>query len=290
MRTIWNGSISFGLVNIPVGMALATKPAARQSDVSFRMLHRECGTPIKNKRWCPQHDREVSNDEIVKGWEVAKGQFVFVEDSDLEALETADDSRTIAITRFVELEQVDPIYFDRTYYLAPAEAAAQRRPYVLLLDAMKETNTAAVGKFVRQGAEHFCLIRPKGNALALETLFLAEDVRSAAEIEEAVEVIEVKDTELELARQVINSLAADFDESELVSDYRHDLKALLEAKLAGEEIAAPEPVAETAPVVDLMEALKASVAEAQGKKPAKAAKKTKAASSGGSRRKVAARK
>ena len=291
MKTIWNGSISFGLVNIPVGMALATKPAARQSDVSFRMLHRECGTPIKNKRWCPQHDREVSNDEIVKGWEVAKGQFVFVEDADLEALSTADDSRTIAITRFVELDQVDPIYFDRTYFLAPADAAAQRRPYVLLLEAMKETNTAAVGKFVRQGAEHFCLIRPKGNALALETLFLAEDVRSQAEIEEAVEEIDVKDAELELARQVIGSLAADFDPGELVSDYRRDLKALLDAKLAGEEIAAPEPVEEKAPVMDLMEALRASVAEAQGKKPAKAgAKKTKAASSGGSRRKVAARK
>jgi DNA end-binding protein Ku len=288
MRTIWNGSISFGLVNIPVGMALATKPAARQSDVSFRMLHRECGTPIKNKRWCPQHDREVANDEIVKGWEVAKGQFVLIEDSDLEALETADDSRTIAITRFVELDQVDPIYFDRTYFLAPADAVAQRRPYVLLLEAMKETNTAAVGKFVRQGAEHFCLIRPKGNALALETLFLAEDVRSQAEIEEAVEEIDVKDAELELARQVIGSLAADFDPQELVSDYRRDLKALLEAKLAGEEIKAPEPVEEKAPVIDLMEALKASVAEAQGKKPA--AKKTKAASSGGSRRKVAARK
>ena len=291
MKTIWNGSISFGLVNIPVGMALATKPAARQSDASFRMLHRECGTPIKNKRWCPQHDREVSNDEIVKGWEVAKGQFVFVEDADLEALSTADDSRTIAITRFVELDQVDPIYFDRTYFLAPADAAAQRRPYVLLLEAMKETNTAAVGKFVRQGAEHFCLIRPKGNALALETLFLAEDVRSQAEIEEAVQEIDVKEAELELARQVIGSLAADFDPGELVSDYRRDLKALLEAKLAGEEITAPEPVEEKAPVIDLMEALKASVAEAQGKKPAKAAaKKTKTASSGGSRRKVAARK
>ncbi len=287
MRTIWNGSISFGLVNIPVGMALATKPAARQSDVSFRMLHRECGTPIKNKRWCPQHDREVSNDEIVKGWEVAKGQFVVVEDADLEALSTADDSRTIAITRFVELDQVDPIYFDRTYFLAPAEAAAQRRPYVLLLEAMKETNTAAVGKFVRQGAEHFCLIRPKGNSLALETLFLAEDVRSQAEIEEAVEEIDVKEAELELARQVIGSLASEFDPQELVSEYRRDLKALLEAKLAGEEIAAPEPVEEKAPVVDLMEALRASVAEAQEKKPAK---KTKAASSGGSRRKVAARK
>jgi DNA end-binding protein Ku len=290
MRTIWNGSISFGLVNIPVGMALATKPAARQSDVSFRMLHRECGTPIKNKRWCPEHDREVGSDEIVKGWEVAKGQFVVVDDADLEALSTADDSRTIAITRFVELDQVDPIYFDRTYFLAPADAAAQRRPYVLLLEAMKETNTAAVGKFVRQGAEHFCLIRPQGNALALETLFLAEDVRSQAEIEEAVEEIDVKDAELELARQVIASLASDFDPQELVSEYRRDLKALLEAKLAGEEIAVPEPVEEKAAVVDLMEALRASVAEAQGKKPAKASKKTKAASSGGSRRKVAARK
>jgi len=277
MRTIWNGSISFGLVNIPVGMALATKPAARQSDVSFRMLHRECGTPIKNKRWCPEHDREVSNDEIVKGWEVAKGQFVFIEDSDLEALETADDSRTIAITRFVELDQVDPIYFDRTYFLAPADAVAQRRPYVLLLEAMKETNTAAVGKFVRQGAEHFCLIRPKGNALALETLFLAEDVRSQAEIEEAVEEIDVKDAELELARQVIGSLAADFDPQELVSDYRRDLKALLEAKLAGEEIKVPEPAEEKAPVIDLMEALKQSVAASKPAARKPAAKKRAAA-------------
>ena len=290
MRTIWNGSISFGLVNIPVGMALATKPAARESDVSFRMLHRECLTPIKNKRWCPQHDREVSNDEIVKGWEVAKGQFVVVDEADLEALSRADDSRTIAITRFVELDQVDPIYFDRTYFLAPADAAAQRRPYVLLLEAMKETNTAAVGKFVRQGAEHFCLIRPKGDALALETLFLAEDVRSQTEIEEAVGEIEVNDAELELARQVIGSLAGDFDSEELVSEYRRDLRAMLEAKLAGEEITVPEPEEEKAPVVDLMEALRASVAEAQGTKKKSAAKKTKAASSSGSRRKVAARK
>jgi DNA end-binding protein Ku len=294
MRTIWNGSISFGLVNIPVGMALATKAAARESDVSFRMLHRECGTPIKNKRWCPEHDREVSNDEIVKGWEVAKGQFVIVDDADLEALQTADDTRTIEITRFVSLGEVDPIYFDRTYFLAPADAAAQRRPYVLLLEAMKETGMAAVGKFVRQGSEHFCLIRPKGDSLALETLFLAEDVRSEAEIEEAVGEIEVNDAELELARQVIGSLVGEFDAAELESDYRRDLRALLEAKLAGEEIAVPAAAEEpTAPVVDLMEALRASVAEAQqaSKGGKSAPKKTKAASSGGgSRRKVAARK
>jgi DNA end-binding protein Ku len=112
MRTTWNGSLSFGLVSIPVGLAPATKPAARQSDVSFRLLHRECATPIKQKRWCPTHDREVTQDEIVRGFEVTKGQFLIVEDADLEAIERADDSRSIEITRFVQQEDVDPIFFD----------------------------------------------------------------------------------------------------------------------------------------------------------------------------------
>src|SRR5919206_910537 len=215
MRTIWNGSITFGLVNIPVGLALATKPVARQSDVSFRMLHAECRTPIRQKRWCPTHDREVGPDEIVKGWEVAKGEFVIVEDADLEAIAQHDDSRSIDITRFVSLEEVDPVYLDRTYYLAPASAPAARRPYVLLLEAMRQAEMGAVGRFVLRGAEYFCLIRPKGDALALETLFLAEDVRSQAEIEEAVAGMEVKKAELDLASQVMQSLVGEFDPSEL---------------------------------------------------------------------------
>jgi|SRR5215210_7771871 len=264
MRTIWNGSISFGLVSIPVGLALATKPAARQSDVSFRMLHRECRTPIRQKRWCPTHDREVGPDELVKGWEVAKGEFVIVEDADLEAIEQNDDSRAIDITRFVPLEAVDPIYFDRTYFLAPSSNGAQRRPYVLLLQAMKETSMAGLGRFVLRGQEHYCLIRPRGDALALETLFLAEDVRSQAEIEEAVDDTQVRDQELELARQVIDSLVSEFDPEELQSEYRRDLREMLEAKLAGEDLARPEPVATETPVVDLMEALRASVAAASG--------------------------
>ena len=139
MRTIWDGSLSFGLVTIPVGLSPATTPKARSSDVSFRTLHRECKTPIKQKRWCPTHEREVSNDEIVKGWEVSKGQFVIVEEADLEAIAQHDTSRAIDISRFVPLEQVDPLFFDRTYFLAPSSAAGQRRPYVLLLEAMKET-------------------------------------------------------------------------------------------------------------------------------------------------------
>jgi DNA end-binding protein Ku len=265
MRTTWNGSISFGLVNIPVGLAPATKPAARQSDIAFRTLHRECGTPIRQKRWCPTHDREVGPDEIVKGWEVSKGEFVLVEDSDLEAIERADTSRSIEIWRFVPAEEVDAIFFDRTYFLAPAAAQAAHRPYVLLSRAMHETGMAALGRFVLAGKEKLCLIRARGEALVLETLFLSEDVFSQAEIDEAVSDAEVKTAELDLARQIIAGLAGEFEPAELTSDYRRNLKELLEAKLSGREVATPEPAPET-PVVDLMDALRQSVAEAKSRR------------------------
>jgi DNA end-binding protein Ku len=264
MRTTWNGSVSFGLVTIPVGLAPATKPAARQSDVSFRLLHRECGTPIKQKRWCPVHERDVESDELVKGWEVAKGQFVMVEDADLEAIERQDTSRSIDISKFVRLEEVDPIYFDRTYFLVPAGAEAQRRPYVLLHEAMKESGVAALGRFVLAGKEKLCLIRPMGEALALETLFVNEDVKDHEEIDEAVGGADVKKPELDLAKQIIASLEGPFEPEELRSEYRESLRELLEAKLAGQEIVVPEPE-EVAPVVDLMEALRASVAAAKSK-------------------------
>jgi DNA end-binding protein Ku len=272
MRTTWNGSVSFGLVNIPVGLAPATKPAARQSDVSFRMLHRECGTPIKQKRWCPVHERDVESDELVRGWEVAKGQFVFVEDAELEAIEQRDTSRSIEISSFVHLAEVDPVYYDRTYYLVPAAAEAQRRPYALLHEAMKDAGVAALGRFVLAGKEKLCLIRPMGDALALETLFVHDDVKEHDEIDEAVAGSEVKKPELELAKQIIASLAGEFDPNELKSEYREQLKELLEAKLDGAEITAPEPEA-PAPVVDLMEALRASVAASKGKESAGTKKK-----------------
>ena len=284
MRTTWNGSLSFGLVTIPVGLAPATAPKARASDVTFRTLHRECKTPIKQKRWCPVHDREVPNEELVKGWEVSKGQFVIVEEADLEAIAQHDTSRAIEISRFVPLAEVDPLFFDRTYFLAPSSAEAQRKPYVLLLSAMKETGMAALGRMVIRGNENLVLVRPKGDALVLETLFLAADVRSQAEIDEAVEGINVSEPELDLARQLIDSLVGEWEPSELQSEYRENLREMLEAKLAGEEITVPEPVAE-APVVDLMEALRKSVAASKsgsgsgdGGKPAKkAAPRKKAA-------------
>ena len=272
MRTIWNGSISFGLVNIPIGLALATQ----RSDVAFRTLHRECGTPIKQKRWCPLHEREVEADELVKGWEVAKGEFVIVEEADLESV-ALQRSQAIDILRFVKLADVDPVFFDRTYYLAPAASEAQRRPYVLLLRAMQESGMAAVGKFVLWGKENLCLIRPQGETLAMETLFFADDVRSKSEIEEAVEATEVKKAELALAGQVIESLVGEWNAAEFENEYRRDLKAMLEAKLAGQEITRPEPAPET-PVVDLMEALRRSVEDVQGRRSAGGGgKKTKSA-------------
>src|SRR5881398_2156770 len=280
-RTIWNGSISFGLVNIPIGLALATK----SSDIAFKRLHRECGSPIKQKPWCPVHEREVEADELVKGWEVAKGEYVIVEESDLESV-ALQRSQSIEILRFVRLEDVDPVYFDRTYYLAPAAADAARRPYVLLLRAMQDTGMAAVGKFVLWGKENLCLIRVHGDTLALELLFFAEDVRAKNEIEEAVEATEIKKPELQLAEQVIQSLVGEWAIEDFRNEYREELKTMLEAKLAGEPIKRPEPVAET-PVVDLMEALRRSVAEAQdAKKPRKP--KAAPSSAGGSRRKTAA--
>jgi DNA end-binding protein Ku len=277
MRTIWNGSINFGLVNIPIGLAVAQQ----RKDVSFRTLHRECGTPIKQKRWCPFHERDVEADELVKGWEFAKGQYVLVEESDLEAV-ALTRSQSIDIKRFVDLDEVDPIYFDRAYYLAPADAPAQRRPYVLLLRAMQEANVAAIGKFVLWGKENLCLIRPLGESLALETLYYAEDIRARDEIDGAVGETEVTEPELEMARQLVASLVGEFDPEEFVNEYRGELRAMLDAKLAGEEIVAPEQP-EPAKVVDLMEALKESVAQARKQKaPAEkkkpAARKKRAAS------------
>jgi DNA end-binding protein Ku len=298
MRTIWNGSISFGLVNIPIGLALATQ----RSDVAFRTLHRECGTPIKQKRWCPTHERDVEPDELVKGWEVAKGEFVIVEESDLESV-ALQRSQSIDILRFVALEDVDPMYFDKTYYLAPSSADAAKRPYVLLLRAMQDTGMAAVGKFVLWGKENLCLIRAQGDTLALQTLFFHDDVRSKAEIEESVESIELKTPELQLAGQVIQSLVGEWNPEDFENEYRRDLKAMLDAKLAGETLTRPEP-APAAPVIDLMEALRQSVADVKDRKSgpsrssttakAKAAapKKTKAtpSESGSRTRRAPARK
>jgi DNA end-binding protein Ku len=215
------------------------------------------------------HDVEVGPDEIVRGWEVSKGQFVPIEDEELEALENHDTSKSIEIRRFVAAVEVDPVYFDRTYYLVPAGTEAQRRPYALLLTAMRDDDVVGIGSFVLAGKEKLCLVRAKGKALALETLYVAEDVKSQAEIDEAVEGTQVRKEELGLAQQLIEGLRAEFDPAELRSEYRASLRQLLEAKVEGRELPPVEAEPEEAPVVDLMEALRASVAAASNEPAAK---------------------
>ncbi|HVG99584.1 MAG TPA: Ku protein [Miltoncostaeaceae bacterium] len=259
MRAIWNGFISFGLVTIPVSVGLAQQ----RSDISFRTLSRETLQPVKQKRWDPERDVEVTPDETVKGWEVSKGRYLPVEDAELERF-AARQEKTIQILGFVELSDVDPVYFERAYWLEPQERA--ERPYALLIRAMEESGRAAIGRFVLSTKEHLVLLRPAGGILTLETLYYPEDVRirDQREISERLEGVEVSKEELAMAEQLVGGLAREFKPEEYPNETRASLLEFLQAKAAGEEIAEPEEVREPAPVVDLMAALKASLAAAGG--------------------------
>ena len=256
MRTTWNGSVSFGLVNIPVGLAPATKAAARQSDVSFRLLHRECGSPIKQKRWCPVHERDVESDELVKGWEVAKGQFVIVEDADLEAIEQHDTSRSIEISRFVRLEEVDPIYFDRTYFLVPGGrrgAAASVRAAARGDEGGRRRRARAL-RARRQGE---AVPDPPDGRRARARDALRARGREGSRRDRRGRLGRRGEEARARPREADHRVArrSRSTRTELRSEYRESLRELLEAKLAGQEIETPEPAAPT-PVVDLMEALR----------------------------------
>jgi DNA end-binding protein Ku len=263
VRAIWNGFISFGLVTIPVSVGLAQQ----RSDVSFRTLSRETGQPVKQKRWDPQRDVEVTGDETVKGWEVSKGRYLPVEDSELERF-AARQEKTIQILQFVELPEVDPVYFERAYWLDPQERA--ERPYKLLTRAMEESGRAAIGRFVLSTKEHLVLLRAIDGMLTLETLYYPEDIRmrDKEEIVGKLEDVDVSDQELAMAQQLVEGLAKPFAPEEYPNQTKAALLEFLEAKAAGTEIAEPEEAESPAPVIDLMAALKASLAAAGGEESA----------------------
>ena len=288
MRSIWKGTISFGLVNIPIALGVATQ----RSDPKFRTLDAETNQPIRQQMVSSaRDDAVVERTETVKGYEVGKGQFVVVTDEELDSV-AVERRRTIDIVSFIDIDEVDPVYYDRTYYVAPQEAA--NKPYTLLLEALKQTGKAAVGKIVLSSKEHLVLLRPAGDALAIELLFYPEDVRPKDEIEEIVHDTKVAKPELDMAKQLVESLSRPFEPGEFENEHKRDLMALIEKKLAGEEIqVAPEPE-ERQPVPDLMAALQASLDQAKdekrkgGAKPA-AAKKKKAAANGSAAKKTKSR-
>src|ERR671919_2055325 len=266
-RAIWSGAISFGLVNIPVKLYSAVS----RKTVRFHQLDSEDNQRIQQKRVNPRTGEEVAYENLVKGYEIGPDRYVVITPEELEALEP-EKTRTIDIEDFVDLEQIDPIYYDHPYYLAPDTGAA--KAYRLLVDAMEDSGKVAVARVVLRSKEHLVAIRPRDGALAMETMLFADEVIPPESLEELAAGdgdVQTSDRELAMANQLIDSLASDFEPEKYRDEYRERVLDLIERKAQGETIVIEEPEAEPEKVPDLMAALEASIAGA--KKPAKKEKK-----------------
>lgn len=254
-RPIWSGSISFGLVNIPVKLVTAV----RKKDVRFHQLHAKDGVRIQQRRVCPEDGEEVPWDDLVKGYEVAPGQHVIIEPEELEALDP-EATHTIDIEDFVALDQIDPLYFDSSYYLTPDQTGG--KAYRLLFDAMSRSGRVGIGRVVLRTKQYLCAVRPIGEALALTTMNFADEVLLQDEVDGLPGPDEgLSDRELRLADQLVEAMATDFDPERYEDTYRKEVLALIEAKAAGQELVV-EPSKPAAPVIDLMAALEASLSKA----------------------------
>ena len=254
-RAIWSGTISFGMVSIPVRLYTATE----SHDVHFHLLHKRDGVRLQNVRWCPKDEKSVPWDEVVRGFEYAKGNYVPISDEELDHL-PVKTVHTVDISDFVKLEEVDPIYYDKAYYLAPEETGA--KAFVLLRQALEQTGRAAVAKVAIRDKESLCLVRPYQDVLSMDTLFYANEIRSTKGI--AVDGAGVSPKEIQMAISLIENLSDSFDPERYHDEYQAALKKLIEAKVEGAPLpAAPSERGEK--IVDLMEALRASV-EATRKK------------------------
>jgi DNA end-binding protein Ku len=267
-RSIWSGAISFGLVNVPVKLY----NAVQRKNVQFHQLHGADHGRIQQRRVCSIDGQEVAFEDLVKGYEFTPGQYVVVEPEELEAV-AARKTRLIEVEQFIDLDEVDPLMFDSSYYVAPAVGAA--KPFRLMVDAMRAAGKVGIGRFVLRQKEHLVALRVQGDALVLVTLVYADEVVPAASLEDAGDgQADVSERELAMARQLIEMLSAPFDPERFHDEYREALLALIERKVTGEEIAIAPPVSEPAAVPDLMAALQASVEALAGqgagapKKPA----------------------
>ncbi len=260
--SVWSGYITFGLISIPVKLF----SAARSEGVSFHMLHRDCGSRVKQQYICPVHERPMTRDEIVKGYEYEKGRYVTVEPEEIKKIEP-ETANAMEILEFVPAGEVDPLYFDSSYYLVPEEAG--QRAYALLRTALEKSGYLGVARVAMHNREYTVVLRPQDNGLVAHTMFYQSEVRRPQELA-PLETIAVKPKELELADSLIQSLAGTFDPGKFHDHFADQLRALVEAKVEG------QPVVETekpklAPVIDLMAALKQSLEQAR-KTPGTAAR------------------
>jgi DNA end-binding protein Ku len=262
-RSIASGSISFGLVSIPVKLFPATSSKA----VGFNLLHEKDKSRIQQKIYCPVDDAIVDRSELVRGFQVEKGRYVTFTDEELKSLEARGD-HTIEISEFIPLSQVDPVYFEEPYYLGCEQTSA--KAYHLLAEAMAQSERVALAQFTMRGKEHLVLIRPHEKGLILHTMYYADEVRSVADVDRGLET-SVKEGELELAERLIGELTSKkFDPTKYQDRYRERVLEAAEKKIQGEEITEAPPEARKAQVIDLMSALKASLEKRGAAKPAAA--------------------
>jgi DNA end-binding protein Ku len=275
-RAIWSGAISFGLVNVPVKLYSATSPKT----VRFHQLSGKTGARIRQKRVDESTGDEVAYEDIVKGYELGPDRYVLIDPDELDALDPKA-TRTIDIEDFVDLSEIDPIYYDHSYYLAPSAGGA--KAYRLLLEAMRESGKVAIGRVVLRSKQQLCALRPGGDVLTLSTMLFGDEVLTPDGLDELGQLneAEASDRELAMARQLIDSLSGEFEPEKYKDEYRDRVLALIERKAAGEEIAVAPQAEEPTPAPDLMAALEASLAAVRSGSsdtppapaPSKAAKK-----------------
>ncbi len=267
MRTLWKGAISFGLVNIPVKMYTATE----RKDIHFNQLHATCKTPIQYRKFCPACQKEVGPDELVRGYEYEKGRYVILRDEDFERL-PGENTKTIDILDFVDLAEIDPVYFDRSYYLAPNPGG--EKAYNLLKQAMAETGKIAIARVMIRAKTVLACLRQWEKLLVMETMFFPDEIRTPELLATEIKEVELHPNEISMANSLIGNLSTSFQPEKYTNEYRSKLMEVIQAKIAGEEVAVPT-APETAKVVDLMEALRASLqaTEAQKEPPKKRRKK-----------------
>jgi DNA end-binding protein Ku len=284
-RSIWTGAISFGLVNVPVKLYSAVS----KKTVRFHQLHESDGVRIQQKRVCPADGEEVAWDDIVKGYEITPDRYVIITPEELEALDPKK-TKTIDIEEFVDLEEIDPLYYDHPYYLLPGQGAA--KPYKLLANAMREANKVAIARVVIRTKEQLVAIRPVGDVLAMATMNFADEVVDPDSFDEAPgDDVDTTKRELEMARQLIDSLTAEFEPTKFHDEYRDAVLDLIERKSEGEEIVLQPAAEEPERVPDLMAALEASLASAKkdGGDNGSSSKKRAPAKRGGAKPRVKAK-
>jgi DNA end-binding protein Ku len=261
-RAIWSGSIGFGMVSIPVKLFGATE----SKDISFNLLHAKCGTRLKQLRWCPTDEQEVPWSEIVRGYEYAKGQYVTLTDEDFEKL-PLPSKHTIELSAFVKEDEIDPVFYEKSYHLAPDERG--EKPYALLIRTLEKKGLTAIATITIRKKEQLCALRPKDGALMLETLFYPDEIRAEPEMDLAN--VKITDRELDMAFTLIDLLRKPFDPEEYKDNYREALSQLIEAKLEGRDVVQAPPSRE-GKVIDLADALRRSVEAAKKGKPKRAAR------------------